>query len=71
MSAGREMDMYSDGRQNEENIGDGVVAGMRKEENFLAFFRYVCSWFRRKGSVQEPPSTFCRVVLLPTNPCIP
>ena len=29
----------------------------RKEENIFALFRYVFSWFRRKGKTQPQPST--------------
>lgn len=60
MSANREMAAYA--RQPSEDGNGEVTVAVRKEENMLAFLRYVFSWFRRKGTVQEPPSACCTVV---------
>lgn len=54
MSANREMAAYARQQSEDEKIDPAFV--IRKEENILAFLRYVFSWFRRKGTVQEPPN---------------
>ena len=65
MSGGGEMARYGstlpfdteESEENDESPNNGVV--VRKEENILALFRYIFSWFRRKGKPQAQPSACC------------
>ena len=60
MPLGREMSSYgaieAEGSGNvDHDVNDND--NLRKEENIFALFRYVFSWFRRKGKTQPQPST--------------